>query len=894
MDNVHFIIIDCFILLFSHHLDSAFIPNMSDYDAYGCKIAMNEILFVEVHNSQNQPTFSLQFAPDNSKQESLQCSINMVDFIDHYIYSIALSSNQTVFFFAGELINDKHGTFVGVGRIDYVSLVINMNQSESNLCDSSFSYSIQYLYQYEHQEHYILGVQPNGRYVYGLANKFVFIFDSNDNSTLKAWDGNFTWPDDSFMPHAVDMNDDFGVIAGFIQNAPDARVQCTPIIYLINFNSSNHHPIVVDQYIPIATNGTWQDFLTNSDAKNYLAKYDMSVSINERGYILVGMQFINRVFFLSVNLFKPTELTYISRYTNGRSLGYGKGVAWLDNGNMAAILANIYTLDYEWQSSQIDFYDMQSGIYNSNSTPVSVFPNYHQTLPEGFNSVFLNIISSPISLTLLDNDGNVLIFIPTPPGFFPSIPDTGSMPLTTSPQTCLPGTYKNQAGINDCILCPTGTKNPGNAHTQCIPCSTPSFCPLGSSGETPLSSLDTTIVNYPYPVSPSVTTFSGTLLNYMFGITSEHCYVVKSISWTLTVAGLALLIMFIMIILKYVVKSPKIEPIRKRIQSILIKTDLIGEGEYWVGGLISFAIITLLSCAYAFSYQFFHLYPIDIESVLYFSCDNTTVVNAVFESSVKSLGIPRINEEQEMINSLSNQIFTLNVDFVNTLVDCSAAEIQGLIGTSWVTLRWSVCENVNSTLFISIPLPHQHISVRVLLADINTIGAVRVGLHGDQYATGRYTLKELDFYKSFYKNGSLLRKYIPIDFTLTKVINETVSMGGEDSKFSGIFIPTFEVDLNDILLSSNEYILSTLSSTILLISIQESSYYEKNLQKPMAKKGEVFFEAILFTMVCLGLFRLLLLLYKLTVKPIRDLLLKKMSCLKKDKTKCWCGCESEN
>lgn len=77
-----------------------------------------------------------------------------------------------------------------------------------------------------------------------------------------------------------------------------------------------------------ATLNTWQDLLTNSDANVYSSKYEISVDINENGLVLVGMQFINRVFLFSVNKTRPIQLNYISRNTNGRSLGNEKSVAW--------------------------------------------------------------------------------------------------------------------------------------------------------------------------------------------------------------------------------------------------------------------------------------------------------------------------------------------------------------------------------------------------------------------------------------------------------------------------------------------------------------------------------------------------------------------------------------
>ncbi|CAF3368058.1 unnamed protein product [Rotaria sp. Silwood2] len=352
-----------------------------DYDAYGVKIAMNEVLLIQAQNTKIPPSFFIQFAPYNNTQTSLQCSINYPDILENYIYSVAVGKNpnrnQTQFFFAGESINSSKGAFIGIAKYDPTNVVSNA----SNFCAMSFSYSLEYLISYEHQEYYIIGVEPQGRFAYGFSNKFIFVFDSENRSTLEPWHGNLTWPNRSFIPHAVNISNNFGIIVGFIQNDLQERVKYSPIIYLLNFLLSNHHPTVVHQYIPIATNGTWQDLLSNADADIYSSKYDMSVSINRYGDVLVGMQHINRVLLLSVNISNPIQLTYVSRNTNGRSLGNGKGVAWLNKGNMTAILVNTYSLSYRRLSSQIYFYDMQSNIYNSNSTPLSIFPNYHQLLP---------------------------------------------------------------------------------------------------------------------------------------------------------------------------------------------------------------------------------------------------------------------------------------------------------------------------------------------------------------------------------------------------------------------------------------------------------------------------------------------------------------------------------
>ncbi len=197
---------------------------------------------------------------------------------------------------------------------------------------------------------------------------------------------------------------------------------------------------------------------------------------------------------------------------------------------------------------------------------------------------------------------------------------------------------------------------------------------------------------------------------------------------------------------------------------ILRHIDLIEEGKYWLGGLLSLVLITMIVCTCIFASHFIQLYPLENTSVSSLACDST-LVNAVFESSVKSLGLPQRTAEQKMIDLLDGQNFTMNVDFVNTLINCDSAALQGLFGTTWLTLRWSECRNVNSTLSISIPLPHQHISVRVLLENVGTISGLRIGLYGDQYVNDSYKLRELYFRKSFYKNEYMVRRKIPLSLT---------------------------------------------------------------------------------------------------------------------------------
>ncbi|CAF3218407.1 unnamed protein product [Rotaria socialis] len=862
----------CFLLLlYVDRVKSICTRDRTDYDAYGVKVAMNEIFLVQAHNDKDPPNFFIQFAPYNSTQNSSKCSIHYPDDLQNYVYTVAVgkkpNQNQVQFFFAGEVLNTDNGTFIGVAKYNLTNDVSN----SSNFCATGFSYSTQYLPNYAHQEYYIIGVEPKGLLVYGFANDFIFIFDSQNVSTFKSWNSSLTWPNVSFTPHAVDISDNFGVVAGFIKNDPNGRVKFSPIIYLLNFNSSNHHPIVVDQHVPYATPGTWQDLLINDDADIYSAKYSMSISINSRGYVLVGMQFINRVFLFSVNINNPISLVNISRNTNGRSLGNGKSVAWLDNGSMAAIIVNTYSLAYEWISSSIYFYDMRLNNYSSKSSPLSVFPNYHQSLPRNFRSVLLNIVSSPTSLALMDDFGSLLIFNPTPPGYYPSILETTSVPTITFAKTCLPGMYKDQYGIHDCILCPTGTRASVDTTTECMPCAPESLCSLGAVDELPRSVLKNTVQVIAYPKSPESTMFEEILINNMFHIGSGHCLIISPLFWSLVVAGIAILTLILIGVLHFCVLHPGSTRVKKRIQWTFKKIDMIREGELWMGGLASLSLMVLLCFAYAFSNAYLKQYPIETSSDSYFACDRS-IRNAKFQTSLYSLAIPGADAEEEMFHILDGQEFTLNVDFINTLINCDVVSLKTLLGTTWSTFRWSTCDNINSTLSLSILLPVEHTSIEITLADVGIISALRIGLSGQKNEKEFYYLRELNSFQSFSKNGSILAHALPLAVSVTKVINVTVPMQGEKSNYTGIYILTYWDDLNNLFLSQDQYVKLTSTKTVLTVVITETPYYVKNVQQPIVRQAQLIFHNILFTVVCFEIFGLIFIMYKLIIEPLYHLI----------------------
>ncbi|CAF5097160.1 unnamed protein product, partial [Rotaria magnacalcarata] len=88
------------------------------------------------------------------------------------------------------------------------------------------------------------------------------------------------------------------------------------------------------------------------------------------------------------------------------------------------------------------------------------------------------------------------------------------------------------------------------------------------------------------------------------------------------------------------------------------------------------------------------------------------------------------------------------------------------------------------------------------------------------------------------------------------------------SIFGGIFIPTSTTDYNSLFFTEDQFVRSTLTLTTLNIVTSETPYYVKNLQEPIAKSSEIVFQNLLFTTVCLELFGLIFLLFKLLLKPM--------------------------
>ncbi|CAF4702350.1 unnamed protein product, partial [Rotaria sp. Silwood2] len=221
----------------------------------------------------------------------------------------------------------------------------------------------------------------------------------------------------------------------------------------------------------------------------------MSVDINnfDPTRVLVGVPYLNTVFHFIVSN-DGTKLTLSSQADNGNGVGFGKGVAWLGS-DQAAILANKYKSTFSsWLSSQIWLYT-QLTTMGLDTAPTAIIPNSQQPLPLAIDSQFLNIVSTPNSLAVLDVAGGILLILSTAPGFYAST-DTSlssepiSIPVISTEQKCPAGTMKNDMGIHPCSLCSSGSRS-STGSTNCTACASSAFCPLGAVAEMPQSELET-------------------------------------------------------------------------------------------------------------------------------------------------------------------------------------------------------------------------------------------------------------------------------------------------------------------------------------------------------------------------------------------------------------------
>lgn len=552
----------------------------SNYDTYGVKISGNDIMLIEaLHDSQ---VFLIRFAASNSTPESIECPI-MYNNSNQYVYSVGIGKkqnlNQTYFFYAGEIVSKKSLSMVSSNTgHTFIGILNNkgsqISEDTENLLNCNyFQYeSVEFVSSYDHQEFFVFGVEPYGQYAIGLAKDFVFIYHPFSDPMLITKNSNNVWPTNTiFLPVAIDIDISYTIVAGFVINGPLFRVRATPTVYII----SNSNLTILLTWSYTAAIHSWQSRLTYANLKEWSDKYIMSVSINSEdpSRILVGMPFINTVFLLIINL-NDNSLILDSFIDNGDSIGFGKSVAWLSNSQAAILSSN----DLSNNSSTIYLYKSLNKT-SLPSLPSYIYPNIQQSLPTIIDTHFIQMISTPNSLAILIISSEVLLIIPSLPGYFSStsLSSTTSEFITSESKICMAGTYKTENSIFPCNLCPSGSRNSGNIRSiLCINCSINSFCPIGSVDDINNSYLYSRSQAHVHPRSPEVTVFDEILLQNMFSTgANDHCIIFSPLFWVSIVISIVLIILTCMGILKRYVKHPKSEQVRHHVKKIFRQTDLI-------------------------------------------------------------------------------------------------------------------------------------------------------------------------------------------------------------------------------------------------------------------------------------------------------------------------------
>ena len=563
----------------------AFDPDLRNLESYGIRISGNNDLFAHA-NSQDR-LFIVQLAPYNDTNNRQQCSVPYSD-RSHYVYTIGLGSRQNItdgpfFYYAGEVVpTDSTGADRSGKNGTFIAMMINRQPALKPPagCPYFKPESIAYLSSYDHQEHFVIAVEPLGRFAIGVARDFVFRYQAFPTSNITSKSSRTVWPSNSmFYPCAADASATFTVIAGFEKNSAQSKARATPTIHVL----SNDKLIVLSSWRYTPDENSWQSYLTYTGFESWNSQMTMSVNINGKDprLVLIGMPFLNTIFIFFV-VYDGEQSIMVAKSSRPSFVGFGKSVAWMSN-TQAAILYTQYSRDYSsFHWSKIYTY---TDLNNANlpATPKAIMPSAQQPLPATISSRFVRMIATPTHLAVLDRWGGTMLILSEPPGFYASTDTVKSglgtmMPALSRSTPCMSGTFKSDVGVHPCTPCPPGSRNPNDATgaTECIECADNAFCPLGAVYELDQAAVASVSQAYPYPRSPELTGYEDLLINNMvtLGATSR-CRRISPVFWTL----ILLLIMGLMLIgmasLNLCVNELTRDRWRTIIKSVFLRTDLV-------------------------------------------------------------------------------------------------------------------------------------------------------------------------------------------------------------------------------------------------------------------------------------------------------------------------------
>ncbi|CAF4383771.1 unnamed protein product [Rotaria sp. Silwood2] len=755
-----------FLLTISYHI------SWCQYDltnvVRGTKMSVNDDMFVSASNAFSNFAVILHPYRSTSAGGHIQCNVRY-NTSDRYVHSVAVAG------IAQNSTNDEHFIFVFAAEkmstmTPYVCVV--HVQVKNSTCDSVYQCTDMSTGGF-HQEYFLIGVDSNGTFAYGFTNSFVFKLDIYANSIIVNVTANSVWSSSGFIPHAVDVANTWAVVAGY-GYFDTVKKNYVALGCFINLS------VLINASCTSLTTET--TYLVPSNVISYSELYELSVAIRDQR-VVVGVHRLS-TFVILKNLGSSVNVTDIYTLSYPDASSFGRVVDWADDTTIAVLVLN--PDETSWSKSQVFFYDEHSVKL---TTPLFTFPNNQQILGTRLSrpSFARFGITSGGNMAILTENADILIIPVTPAGYTSTWNETIERVFVFYfiQNLCIGGTYKNRSSLGLCQICPPGTRNPGtldNGVLQCIPCSknsSTSFCPLASLVDIDLSTVPPYSQAVAYPETGSTTDMEDLLLKNMFQLNSNpRCLVISPILWTIVVSGICIFILLFMVFIKFL-GCQKCIKCRKRAKDIFKHTDIIGEGEMWVGGLATLAIIVLVSFSYWFSISFIRRYPVeDVNEPATFACDQS-LINAQFSSGLELLDIPKSEDAQPIFDLLDAQIFYLTVELINTGFLCNSITTQeNLSGTKYVSLTNNCTRLISeATTSVTLSMPRHETTVQINMTGPYWIGAIRLCIRGKGQTSINSTLKELDFCQFYSTSNEAIGRitYIPIVFILKNLLFEQLN-----------------------------------------------------------------------------------------------------------------------
>ncbi|CAF2998682.1 unnamed protein product [Rotaria sp. Silwood2] len=673
------------------------------------------------------------------------------------------------------------------------------------------------------------------------------------------------------IPHALDVTDSWGIVVGFLI-LPFVKV--LPLYTAVLFNLQ---PLGFMDAADL-NNGDAQSL---DQATNYNQANDMSVAISTtRRMAIVGVPLFDRVFLFNIcssdstddNLqFNLTRMDELSQH----NMGFGRSVAWLDNETVAISLLNV--ADRPWSKSEVWIFDINLPF----TIPLFVFPNNQQRITMSSSPRFLHMLSWSGNLYVLTDQARAILALSRVSGLYSVGSDNPYRILVFDEAPCIAGTYRNFSSVGPCIVCPPQTKNPMNGPcTECSPCSPSAFCPMGSVDDTvSFNTHPSYTQTFIYPDSPDMNNYDDILVQNMFTIDrSIRCLIIAPGFWAMLAIILCFIVWLIMVALK-MNRCRTASRHRNRVKQFFKNTDIVNDGERWIGGIFSFAILVIFAFVFWFSAEYIKLYPIETASEMYASCDKT-IHNAIFDNALQ-LPLPNPDGSRWAIfDMLDAQPFTMTVDLINTQASCSNITFQqNRPGVKYLHMPIAegncILQPDNITRSVSVVLPAHRVNVQLNITGPYFVGGFRLCLRGPHHIDGLNTVHKLDVCQFFWTPNQTVSRFATLSVVLIKVVNQTKPLKvGDESRYDGRWTLTFgDSSLSDDMIYEQDgyYLRYASQRTTLTFTFNEQPFFLQNNQYPIIRIAELAFHTLLFCTLVIELFAIAYLIIKLGCTPITHL-----------------------